>query len=40
MPVKTLENTSLVVNQENADAIGLTIPDSVLERAEIVTTEE
>ena len=40
MPVKTLENTSLVVNQEHADAIGLTIPDSILERAEIVTSEE
>ena len=40
MPVKTLENTSLVVNQEHADAIGLNIPDSILERAEIVTSEE
>ena len=40
MPIKTLENTSLVVNQEHADAIGLTIPDSILERAEIVTSEE
>ena len=40
MPVKTLENTSLVVNQEHVDAIGLTIPDSILERAEIVTSEE
>lgn len=40
VPVKTLENTSLIVNQESADAIGLTIPDSILERAEIVSTEE
>ena len=37
MPIKTLQNTTLIVNQENADQIGLVIPDSILQEAEIVT---
>lgn len=37
MPIKTLQNTTLIVNQENADKIGLVIPDSILQEAEIVT---
>lgn len=37
MPIKTLQNTTLIVNQTNADQIGLVIPDSILQEAEIVT---
>lgn len=36
MPINTLENTTLIVNQKNADAIGLVIPDEILSEAEMV----
>ncbi len=39
MPINTLEKTTLIVNQDNADAIGLIIPESILKEAEIVTGE-
>lgn len=39
MPINTLENTTLIVNQKNAEAIGLSIPDSILKSAEIVGGE-
>lgn len=37
MPIHTLEKTTLIVNQDNADAIGLIIPESILKEAEVVT---
>ncbi len=40
MPINTLENTTLIVNQENADAINLTIPEEILNQSEIVTNNE
>ena len=39
MPINTLQNTTLIVNQKNAEAIGLSIPDSILKGAEIVGGE-
>ena len=36
MSINTLENTTLIVNQQNADAIGLVIPEDILSEAEIV----
>lgn len=39
MPINTLENTTLIVNKKNAEAIGLTIPESVLKEAEIIGGE-
>ena len=36
MPINTLQNTTLIVNQKNAEAIGLSIPDSILKGAEII----
>ena len=39
MPIHTLEKTTLIINQKNADAIGLSIPDSVLKDAKIVGGE-
>lgn len=36
MPIKTLQNTTLIVNQKNADTIGLVIPESIHQKAEIV----
>lgn len=39
MPINTLENTTLIVNKKNADAIGLEIPDSILSQAELVEGE-
>lgn len=39
MPINTLQNTTLIVNQKNAEAIGLSIPDSILKGAEIIGGE-
>ena len=39
MPINTLQNTTLIVNQKHAEAIGLSIPDSILKGAEIVGGE-
>ena len=36
LPINTLENTTLIVNEENANAIDLTIPKDILNQAEIV----
>ena len=35
LPVRTMSEMSVYVNQETADAIGLEIPQSVLDRATI-----
>ena len=40
MPINTLQNTTLIVNQKNAEAIGLSIPDSILKGAEIIGGEK
>lgn len=39
MPVESLEDVDVVLNQDVADAIGYTFPESVLERATIVYPE-
>ena len=39
IPINTLQNTTLIVNQKNAEAIGLSIPDSILKGAEIIGGE-
>ena len=39
MPINTLQNITLIVNQKNAEAIGLSIPDSILKGAEIIGGE-
>lgn len=36
MPIKTLQKTTLILNQKNADKIELIIPESIQQKAEIV----
>ena len=36
MPVKTMDDMSIYVNTNTADAIGITIPDSVMEKATVL----
>lgn len=39
MPVETQESMNVLVNQQAAERMGVTVPESVLDRAELVETE-
>ncbi|MBE6907881.1 MAG: ABC transporter substrate-binding protein [Ruminococcaceae bacterium] len=40
MPIEYLEQTDLVLNQDTIDALGITVPQELLDQAEIVRTEK
>ncbi len=40
MPVRTMNETSIFINSETADAMGIRIPDSILEKATDLAKEE
>ncbi len=40
MPVEYLEQTDLVLNQDTIDALGITVPQELLDKAELVKTEK
>ena len=40
IPVKTLDNFSTIINLDTANALGITIPEDILESATVITGEE